>query len=129
MMPKTKKITDDQKNKNLCRGCDACCRYVITEIDKPTDKSDFDNITWFLHHKNVNVYIGHDNKWYLEFVTPCEQLGSSKLCKIYEKRPQICRKYKQADCPKYNDDTVEKHYFKCAQELDDYMQKKKISFA
>ena len=116
------------KNKKLtCDGCSDCCKYIATEIDKPKTKDDFDNIIWFLHHKNVGVYIGMDNKWYLEFITKCKNLSAKGLCKIYETRPKMCRHYKQIDCTWHNSEPAEKIYFKSAKDLGEYSEKKRLS--
>jgi hypothetical protein len=51
--------------KNDCSNCNGkCCRYVAVEIDKPTTLKDFENIKWFVCHKNVNVFIDDDNSWF-----------------------------------------------------------------
>lgn len=113
----------DLNNKKLCDNCDACCRYIATEIDKPTTIEEIQNIFWFLIHENVGVYIGFDNKWYLEFQTPCKKL-KNKMCADYANRPQVCRDYKQKDCPKYNQGATEKNYFHDEKEFFAYVKNK-----
>lgn len=103
-------MTINQKNKSLCADCDSCCHYVATEIDKPTTVDEVQNIYWFLLHKNIGVYIGFDNKWYLEFITPCRKL-KNKLCGDYFNRPQICRDYNQKTCPQHLNEATEKNIF------------------
>lgn len=126
----SKKINvSDKKNKNLCKRCSACCNYIAVEIDKPTDNDDYNNILWFLLHKNVRVYIGWDNKWYLEFITPCKKLNLRGLCKDYAARPKVCREYSQKDCPKYSHDAAEKTYFKTADDFLAFLKKKKITLS
>ncbi len=120
-----KMLKEDKKNKDLCKRCSKCCRYIATEIDRPTSEEDFENIIWFLYHKNVGVYLGHDNKWYLEFVTPCKELNFRGFCKVYDKRPQICRDYNQNECPQYNDGPTEKQYFHSVEEFKKYLEDKK----
>lgn len=119
-----------EKNKMLCDNCDECCRYIALEIDKPKNEEDYDNIIWFLLHKNVHVYIDWDNEWLVEFTTPCKMLDpKTKLCKIYGKRPKLCRAYKQADCVRHNHESAEKISFNTADEFKTYWQelkKKKI---
>ena len=45
-----------------CHNCPAmCCRYVASEIDAPTSKREYDNIRWYLMHRDVYVFIGHDD--------------------------------------------------------------------
>ncbi len=81
-----------------CQRCPAmCCRYVATEIDEPTCKQDYDNIRWYLMHGDVHVFVDHDDDWYLEFETACENLGSDNRCMIYETRPRICREHGDTD--------------------------------
>jgi Fe-S-cluster containining protein len=96
------------------------------EIDKPEDKDDYNYLFWYLHHKNIGIYIGWDNKWYLEFLTKCKKLNYQGNCKIYENRPKICQDYNQKDCTKYNSEPAEKIYFKTVEDLENYLQKKKI---
>jgi len=123
-----KKTNQDLKNKKLCDGCSDCCKYVALEIDKPENNDDFENLIWHLYHKNVHIYIGWDNKWYLEFMTPCKELDSKGLCKVYEKRPKICSDYKQENCTKYNKEPAEKKYFKTAGDLKKYLEIKNKKF-
>jgi len=117
-----------QKNRLLCHGCDDCCRYIAVEIDRPTAKSDYQNIIWFLLHKNVRVYIDWENDWLLEFVTPCKELDSQGLCKNYANRPGMCRDYNQKDCTKYNAKSAEKISFNCADDFKRYLKKKNIDW-
>lgn len=127
---KNKKINLNDKNKELCDGCSDCCNYIAVQIDKPTAKKDFDNIIWFLLHKNVYVYIDFENDWYLEFITPCEALDDkTKLCADYENRPQVCRNYSQKDCTHYNNEPAEKKYFKTVGEFKKYLKGKKINYS
>ncbi len=114
-------MKSDHVNKDLCQKCDACCRYIATEIDKPTTKDEVENIHWFLLHQNIGVYIGHDNKWYLEFKTPCRKL-KNKLCAHYQDRPKICRDYDQKNCPQYNEGETEKIYFHNEEEFVSYVK-------
>lgn len=116
-----------EKNKKLCASCDLCCRYVAIEIDKPTCKKDYDQIIWQLLHKNVRIFVDWDNDWYVEFITPCMALDlKTKLCRIYNDRPMICREHSQDECVKYGDGPAEKYYFKSADDFIKYLKKKRI---
>jgi len=64
------------KNWDRCKGCTQCCTNVSVEMDKPTTKTEYDQIFWLLLHKNVAVYIDHEKDWLVEFETPCEELLS-----------------------------------------------------
>ncbi|MDO8669732.1 MAG: YkgJ family cysteine cluster protein [Candidatus Buchananbacteria bacterium] len=118
-----------EKNKELCHKCDLCCKYVAIGIDKPKSKTDYQNIIWQLWHENVNIFVDHDNDWYVEFETPCLALDKkTSLCAVYENRPKICRDYKQVDCVRYNNDPAEKIYFKTPASFEKYLKKKNIDY-
>lgn len=74
-------------------------------------------------HKNVNVYIDEEGEWHLEFLTPCEFLGEGNKCKIYDKRPEICKEYNHDECTFYNDYS-EKVNFSSIEEFDAHMSGK-----
>jgi len=115
-----------KRNQDLCHGCDACCRYVAIEIDKPTNQSDRDHIFWYLFHANTNVFVDWDDNWFVEFVAPCNALDKkTKLCRVYENRPQVCRKHSQDDCVKYGDGPAEKHYFRTPADYEKFLKRKK----
>lgn len=87
-----------------CEECNAkCCKHVAIEMDTPEKIEDFEDIKWFVSHKNVNVFLDEDKKWYLEFLTPCEFLGEKNKCMNYDNRPQICRDYTHEECVFHND--------------------------
>jgi Fe-S-cluster containining protein len=109
----------EEKTCNDCNGM--CCKHVAIEIDTPETKEDFENIRWFVAHKNVKVYIDEDDLWHVEFSTPCEFFGENNQCKIYDKRPAICREYSQEECLFHNP-YAEKYTFNSLDEIDDYMR-------
>lgn len=112
-----------------CDACGAkCCRYVSIEIDKPTGKRDYDTIRWYLLHRNVNVYIDHEEEWFVEFITPCEELRPANRCGAYEERPQVCRDHGWpiGTCEFFDDPT--KHYFTSAADFEAYLAKKNIDW-
>lgn len=81
-----------------CHSCGACCRYVAVEIDAPTTPRDYDQIHWYLTHREVAVYLDWEGDWYLEFQTVCEHLSASATCGIYRERPEICAEFSWDDC-------------------------------
>jgi len=113
-----------EKNKKLCHECDDCCRYIALEIDKPTSINDYQNIVWFLLHKNVHIYIDWKNHWFIEFKSDCLAL-KNQLCTIYDARPTMCREYQQHECTKYNKNKPEKYHFKDLEMLKRYLRKNK----
>ncbi|RMD45516.1 YkgJ family cysteine cluster protein [Candidatus Pacearchaeota archaeon] len=112
-------------NKNLCEGCSLCCKYIAIEIDKPENKEDIDQIRWFLLHKNVWVFIDHDNSWNVQFNTPCTKLSSKGLCTIYRKRPRICKDYSTESCEKWGEGKSFKVLWKNAEEFEKWLKNKR----
>jgi len=95
-----------------CEGCGAkCCKYVAMEIDAPEDKNDFENIKWYVAHKNISVFVEEDGTWNIEFVTPCQYLTEDSKCSIHEEfnknpevsRPAICKNFSIDQCPQHNE--------------------------
>jgi len=111
--------------KETCEGCDLCCRHVALEIDVPEDKEDFDQIKWFLVHRDVWVFIDHDDSWNLQFSTPCEKLDDGGDCLIYETRPQICREYSLDACEKYGAGDSFKFLWKSLEEFEGWLRNSK----
>ncbi len=109
-----------------CGG--SCCKYVAIEIDKPTCKADYDNVRWYLVHRDVNVFIDHEKKWYIEFKTPCIHQGDDNRCGIYEDRPKICRSHgnEEGGCEYYSSPYSE--YFESEEKFIDYLEKKNINW-
>jgi len=85
--------------KNQCDKCTGlCCRYFALPIETPEEKADYDDIRWYLCHKNINVFV-EDGDWYLNIKNKCRHLSEKDYkCRIYDKRPRICRQYSHKDC-------------------------------
>ena len=94
-------MTSNKENKELCKGCSECCKYVIIKWTTPETEKDYDAIVWLISHENVSAYIDFEGLWHLEFKTRCKYLGKDDLCIIYEDRPDVCRKYTHKNCEKY----------------------------
>ena len=112
-----------------CHECRAkCCRYVGIEIDRPTCKRDYDSIRWYLLHKNISVYIDHDNDWFVEFQTVCEDLDADGACARYNKRPQICREHgwPVGSCEFFED--PHKRLFHTARQFELYLEERGIDW-
>jgi len=114
----------DPKDENPCAGCSNCCEYVSLEIDRPTDLTDFDQIFWYLVHKDVWVYIDDEKDWYIQFNTPCDKLVEQR-CGFYPHRPQLCRDYEPETCVRYGDGDPEEYLFKNETDLFNYLSKKR----
>ena len=115
-----------------CFECKAmCCRYLAMEIDRPTSKREYDQIRWFLLHRNVFVFIDHDKAWYLEFETPCEALDpDTHHCTKYDERPRICREHGEQDVPECDFHGEEPHIarFATTDEFEAYLERKGIDW-
>jgi uncharacterized protein len=110
---------------NPCFGCDLCCKHVALEIDTPEDKKDYEQIRWYLVHKDVLVFIDHDDSWNLQFNTPCEKLEKDS-CSIYNKRPSVCRGYSAGSCEKYGEGNSYKLTWKNLEEFEEWLKEGKI---
>ena len=108
--------------KNLCDGCDLCCRHIAVEIDKPENNKEFDQIRWFLLHQDVWVFIDNDDSWNLQINTPCVKLKAG-MCEIYNKRPQICRDYSAENCERNGNGKSFKVMWKNLEEFEEWMRK------
>lgn len=84
----------DKHSINQCQKCRGeCCKHLALQIDTPTEADDFENLKWYITHKDVKIFID-EGDWYLEFNTTCKYLNSKNYtCNIYEKRPAVCRDY------------------------------------
>lgn len=125
----TRKIDFSKMLTLPCIECGAkCCRYVSVEMDRPTCKADYYTIRWYLLHRNVHVYIDHDNDWYVEFITECEALQPDHRCGAYETRPQVCRDHgwPAGSCEHF--EVPYKVYFKTSAEYEAWLDRRKIDW-
>jgi len=114
-----------------CAECGArCCRYVATQIDEPSSKSEYDDIRWYLMHDKVSVFIDHDGDWFLEFKSDCLALDDDLRCGNYEDRPRICRKHGETHslCEFHSDTDPHVHEFFTAAEFEEYLDSRKIKW-
>lgn len=108
---------------NHCLNCDAkCCKYIALELDFPENKNDIEDLKWYILHQNVEIYIDHDDDLILEFKTKCKALDKNNQCKIYSKRPSICRKHNAKDCEN-NEGKSFKVLFKTPEDIENYFKK------
>ena len=81
-----------------CQKCGAkCCRYFALEIDEPDTVKDFDDVRWYVAHGKTSVFV-EDEKWYVQVFAKCQYLDKENRCRIYDRRPRICRKYDLEEC-------------------------------
>jgi Fe-S-cluster containining protein len=81
-------------------------------------------------HKNVQVFIDHDNDWLIQFLTPCEHLTRGSRCAIYARRPKLCRDYPPDDTPcEYEvDEPVYQKLFRTPAEFERYLERKGVDW-
>jgi Fe-S-cluster containining protein len=109
--------------KSQCDECTGlCCRYFALPIETPETRDDFDDIRWYLCHKDITVFV-EDGDWYVNVKNKCRHLTEpDHLCDIYEKRPNICRKYKHADCDFVDGEYDYELHFTNDREMEEYMK-------
>ena len=119
------KKLSEQELTQLCHDCEGrCCLYFCLEIDTPDSKYEFEKLRWYLTHQKTWIYVS-DDKWHLMVHNPCNFFDRDhKLCKIYEKRPTICREHKHNNCERDNDVFYDQ-IFMSLEELDQYISKLK----
>ncbi len=105
-----------------CSGCGQCCTYIAVEIDKPTSFQDYDNVHWYLCHKDVSVYIDFEGDWYIEFQTRCEHLSEAATCEIYDDRPRMCSDFDATECEVTTGERAWKTIFHKPDELIEFMR-------
>ena len=119
----------DLPSAHPCYGCAACCRYVAVEIDAPTVPRDYDQIHWYLTHRDVSVYIDWEGDWYVEFTTRCEHLTEAAACGIYRERPELCSDFSAETCEKTTGEPAHRVLFTShAQFLEWFQVKRPRSF-
>lgn len=104
----------------LCNKCAAlCCRYFALEIDKPTVRSQFEDLRWHLCHENVMIFI-EDKRWFLGILNKCKHLLPDNRCGIYTRRPRLCRNYSMTNCDYHGGDYNFEKVFTSAEQLEQF---------
>ncbi len=80
----------------FCPGT-KCCTYITQKIPGPRSRDDFDHLLWQLAHENIQAYKDSDG-WFLLINNRCTKLGDDGRCRIYDRRPQVCRDYSNDYC-------------------------------
>ena len=111
--------------KSLCEKCTGlCCRYFALPIETPEDRQDYDDIRWYLCHKNVSVFV-EDGDWYINLKNKCRHLSEKDYkCKIISKRPKICRSYTVKDCDFVEGDYDYELHFTNDKQMEEYIKVK-----
>lgn len=83
-----------------CQRCGQCCREMMFTVDHTDDSAGKDHLEWARLH-GLDIVFSRDPRgkqwWGIKLSIPCSQLNEEAdgtyRCLIYEKRPQMCRKY------------------------------------
>jgi Fe-S-cluster containining protein len=81
-----------------CTSCARCCTYVGVGINAPTTARYATDVLWYLYHENVSVYLDSDGEWSVHFEARCRNLGDDLRCRVYERRPHVCRAFDDTSC-------------------------------
>lgn len=108
-----------------CKDCGHCCTYVAVEIDDPTSFKDYDNIYWYLCHRNISVYIDWEGDWFIEFQTLCEHLTEARTCRAYEERPRVCSDFSWDECEKTTGERAWRYQFHTPEDLLGFLRKRR----
>jgi len=104
-----------------CKKCDAkCCKYFAFQIDAPKCKHDFENIRWYLAHEGVSVFI-EKRRWHLEIASKCRYLMKDNRCRVYDKRPLVCREHSITECERLPGGFAHDRVFRNMEEFDEYL--------
>ncbi|MBR9676562.1 hypothetical protein GOV04_00280 [Candidatus Woesearchaeota archaeon] len=115
-----------------CTMCGKCCEYVCLQIDEPQDYDDFQNIQWYVAHKNVKVFVDDDDgNWYLQFYSPCKYLTDDKMCSLHSENGKdakfdICKKHDSETCDNHGEVEGERFAFTEVDQVLKYMELKNI---
>ncbi len=81
-----------------CTECGRCCTYVGIGINTPNRLRYATDVLWYLYHEGVYVYVDGAGEWSVHFEARCRNLGDDLLCRIYSRRPHICRGFDDRTC-------------------------------
>ena len=71
-------------------------------IDKPKTPEEVEELKWHVQYGTVSVFI-RSYRWYLLVEGRCQYLSRNNLCKIYDRRPDRCRRHNPPDCEQFAD--------------------------
>ena len=72
---------------------------------------------------NVSVFVD-EGDWFVQFNSRCKYLDKDNRCRIYERRPRICRKYSIKNCEFTGDGEAHDLEFKTLKQIEAYANKK-----
>ena len=80
----------------VCLQCAACCK-TTTKVTKTSQKYAEEYIEYGIamwgYSKDKFKIEGEGSRWVILVHHTCVQLNSDNTCKLYERRPKICKKF------------------------------------
>lgn len=123
-MTRTASSPATEMQRRCQRECKArCCRYITVVLPAPRQKADFDELSWFLAHEDISVYV-ESRRWHLEVGNRCKYLTKDNLCRAYDGRPDVCRGYETDEC-EYPDRPSHALHFDTKDEFDYWWARKR----
>lgn len=117
-------ILPDDSVCNHCTG--KCCRYFTVPLRTPRTRADFDELRWYLAHRQTLIFTETEEKtgkkkvtWNLVVWTDCQYLLPNYGCSIYDTRPQVCRDYSSETC-EYDTPWVFEQSFETPEAIESY---------
>lgn len=106
-----------------CEKCAGlCCRYFALPIDTPKKKQDYDDIRWYLCHKDITIFV-EEGDWYINIKNKCRHFSErDNRCRIYDKRPGICRQYRHGNCDYVEGEYDYEMHFISDKQVQEYMR-------
>jgi len=84
-----------------CSGCPAlCCKGLVMPIDRPRTAAAVEELKWHIQYDTVRIFI-LNRRWHLLVEGRCQYLAKDNLCRIYERRPERCRRHNPPDCERF----------------------------
>ena len=109
--------------KNCFECQQECCKSVVVEIDKPETRQDWEDVKWKVAHRNVRVLLDNEGDWCVEFLTECDEMGEDGKCRIYNKRPDMCRGHSPDNCIVNGEGEHYEVLFNCISDVEEYLRK------
>lgn len=103
---------------DYCKDCGAkCCKYYTVPLDPPEDVDDFETFRWYILHDRTSIFIDSEGDWFVNIANLCRELTADGRCRIYKRRPTICRNHGHDVCERNDDGYDFREHFHDEHEL------------
>jgi Fe-S-cluster containining protein len=107
-----------------CLDCGGkCCKSIAIQIDTPKSVDDYQDLKWYLYHPGLSVYLDSDKEWLVEIPIRCRHLDKKGKCRIYSRRPPICKDFDTKTCEENKGEVLVK--LKTPEDVDRHVRKLK----